>query len=421
MKFVKSKYLANVITLLTSALAAQLLTLIFTPILTRTYSPEAFGFFNAFISYSGTLAALLFFSLDLSIARPKSIGNLNRVFGLLLTTGILSSFFIFISILFEFNVYKFLGFNRVFEYKYIFLVGIVFAGVNLILNALITRLGVFSLYAKSQIFFVIIRFGISIGLFYLGFDFFGLILGFIIASLINIVYLSYKTKILSYAPTINYLSIIATAKKYKDLIYHNTPANLVNILIVSFPVFYIFKSFGAIEVGLFALAYRMILLPVTLVNKAIGQVLYKELIDKKKENKYVSKLLAKNALFLSLSFPVFAILYFWGPNVFSIAFGDNWVQSGELASIMAPYVMLNFIVSPLSFYFVVYDKNKLFFAFNLIFLFTLSFGTFIYEYQDIYSFIKFYTINNMMYYLTIMISILVLQYNSHRKTLLVKL
>ncbi|MCP4325920.1 MAG: oligosaccharide flippase family protein [Alteromonadales bacterium] len=413
MNLFKSTYVTNVLTLLTSALTAQLLTLVFTPILTRAYAPEAFGVFNAFVSYSGTLAALLFFSVELSIARPKSIGNVNRIFGLLLAIGGGASLFIFISIVFEFDIYNYLGFDRIFEYKYIFFVGILIVGSNLVLNALITRLGIFSVYAKSQVFFVILRFGVTISLYYLGSNFFGLILGFVIASFVNIAYLSYKTKIFTYSPKMNHLSIIATAKKYKDLILHNTPANIVNILIVSFPVFYIFKNFGAVEVGLFALAYRMILLPVTMVNKAIGQVLYKEMIEKKHDVSYISKLLIKNALFLGISFPVFVILYFWGENIFSLAFGENWSGSGEFASIMAPYVMLNFIVSPLSFYFVVYDKNKLFLFFSTFYLSTLILGSIVYNSQDIYSFVKLYTINNMLYYITILISIIVLQYKNH--------
>jgi O-antigen/teichoic acid export membrane protein len=187
------------------------------------------------------------------------------------------------------------------------------------------------------------------------------------------------------------------------------------MLIVSFPVFYIFKKFGAVEVGLFALAYRMTLIPVTLINKAVGQVLYRELIKQKEDKKYVSKFLLKNALFLSVSIPAFSVLYVWGPEIFSFAFGENWLESGRLASIMSPYVMLNFIVSPLSYYFVVYDKNRLFFIFNITFLFTLSYAALFYDYQDVESFIRLYTVNNILYYLTILISILTLQYVSHNK------
>ncbi|MFT5296889.1 MAG: O-antigen/teichoic acid export membrane protein [Colwellia sp.] len=406
MKLFKSRYFRNVLTLLGSAAAAQVLALLLTPILTRLYTPEAFGFFNAFVGYSGTMALFLFFSIELAIVRPKSTGNLNRVFGLLVAVGGTVATLIFITLLFESNFYYFIGFDKLFDIKYFVFVGILCAALNIVLTYLVTRLEIFGVYAKTQIAFVLGRFTITIALFYLGAINYGLVIGFILPTIINILYLAHKTKLICYKPNFNRFSLKITAIKYQDLILFNTPAAIVNSIIVNFPIFYILKTYGVEVAGLFGLAYRMILLPVSMVNKAVGQVLYKKFIDKRNDFVYLIKFIFKNVALLSMSLPVFTILYFFGEEIFVFIFGAKWQMSGELASTMSPYIFISFIVSPLSYYFVAFDKNKQFTIINIAFLSLLVLSVMLTNKAQVKEFIQLYTFINIFYYLTVFIVIL---------------
>jgi O-antigen/teichoic acid export membrane protein len=414
MQLHKGKYVRNIVTLLSSAVVAQILGLILTPVLTRTFSPEAFGIFNAFVSYSATMALFIFFSIELAIVRPKSIGNLNRIFGLLFVVGGGSTLGIFISFEFEFEFYHFIGFDKLFDIKYLAFLGIILTALNLVLNFLVTRLGIFSVYAKTQVVFVVIRFLITISLFYVGVEFYGLIYGFLFATACNAIYLGHKTKILSYRPVLSSASVRVTARKYKDLIMYNTPASLINALIVNFPVFYVFKTYGVEAAGFFGLAYRIILMPVSLVNKAVGQVLYKELVHRKRESRYLMRLVLKNVMLLSLSFPVFLILYLYGDIIFGTVFGIEWKEAGFMASLMSPYVFLSLVVSPLSYFFVAFDKNKHFSLINLTFLSVLVVGVYIGKWSQVHEFITFYTYVNVFYYLSVFFMIILILFYANR-------
>lgn len=402
----QSKYFKNVLTLLSSAVVVQLLSVLLMPVLTRVYSPEAFGFFNAFVSYSGTIALFLFFSMELAIVKSNSQKSLNRVLGLLVILGATSGSLIFISILLESKIYGLIGFDKLFDIKYFVFIGVVVAALNLVINSLITRLGIFSVYAKTQVIFVIVRFVITLILFYIGVQVQGLILGFIFASALNLTYLTYKVELFRHKPYFDLRSLRVTALRYKDLLLYNTPASLINTLIVNFPIFYIFANYSVAEAGLFGLAYRIILMPVSLMNKAIGQVLLKEFVTHKAETAYLVKLVVKNILLLALSSPIFIVIYFYGIDIFQIIFGSEWSRAGSLAALLSPYVFLSLVVSPLSFYFVAFDKNKLFSIINFSFLIILCVGSIVSNWHYLEEFVHFYTIVNSVYYVIVFFIIL---------------
>ena len=62
----------------------------------------------------------------------------------------------------------------------------------------------------------------------------------------------------------------------------------------------------------------------------------------------------------------FAVIYFFGTELFTFVFGDQWMISGRLSEIMAPWLMLNFIVTPLSTIPLVFNKQKSFFLISLL-------------------------------------------------------
>ena len=66
-----------------------------------------------------------------------------------------------------------------------------------------------------------------------------------------------------------------------------------------------------------------------------------------------------------LSILPFTIIFFFGGDIFAFIFGNDWYESGKLSEIMAPWLMLNFIVSPLSTIPLVFNKQQSFFLLGL--------------------------------------------------------
>jgi len=401
----KSKYVKNILTLFSSAVFAQILALLFTPVLTRLYSPENFGMFTVFLSYSSTLAIFLFLSSELAIVQSKTKRQFNGVLGVMLLISAIILSFLCVTIYLESDFYRLIGFDKLFKIKEVVIVGVVFAGLNLGLNQVITRNEQFSIYAKSQVCFVLLRFIFSFLFFYFGITEYGLVFGFTIATLLIVAYLTYKTRIYRERPNLCWSSLVITARKYNQLILYNTPSNFLNMLLVNFPVFFILKNYGIEAAGFFGLAYRMIMLPVSLVNKAVGQVMYKRFTEMSGKPKHIFNFIVKNIVLLSASMPAFVIIYIFGEELFALVFGQQWEQSGRFASLLAPYIFFSFLVSPLSYYFVAYNKSRLLMAISAFFLAFLIGLTLIIDIHSVQNFILYYSIVNICYYITVLLVI----------------
>ena len=64
--------------------------------------------------------------------------------------------------------------------------------------------------------------------------------------------------------------------------------------------------------------------------------------------------------------PVLIVLLIFGEDIFSFIFGVEWSQAGRYAAILAPWLFMNFIVSPLSMLPIVLERQKTFFIISLL-------------------------------------------------------
>jgi O-antigen/teichoic acid export membrane protein len=106
----------------------------------------------------------------------------------------------------------------------------------------------------------------------------------------------------------------------------------------------------------------MLKLPLTVIGGAIGQVYFQKIAAKRNngESLYEITLITIRNLFFISIIP-FSILFMFGENIFCFVFGKDWALAGKYSEIMAPWLMLNLIVSPVSQLPVVIGKLKSFF------------------------------------------------------------
>ena len=97
--------------------------------------------------------------------------------------------------------------------------------------------------------------------------------------------------------------------------------------------------------------------PLSLVNKAFGQVLLNAATQNMEKSK-VKQLCIKIVLYLGATLPLFIILYIFSENVFHYILGSKWDQVGEIYKICLPYIFLSFCVSPISNIYVAYGETK---------------------------------------------------------------
>lgn len=150
------------------------------------------------------------------------------------------------------------------------------------------------------------------------------------------------------------------ARRYRRFPLVDTPGALLNSLSNNFIVAGIALLYSANQLGQYALASRLLVLPAAVVGTAIGQVFTQRLAESRRredskgsEREYLRTL----ALLLAMALPTFGLLIPIGPSLFTLAFGSQWRFAGELASLLAPIVVIRFVASPLSAVFTVYERQ----------------------------------------------------------------
>lgn len=140
----------------------------------------------------------------------------------------------------------------------------------------------------------------------------------------------------------------AMAWRHRDFPLFNTPHAFANALQDSLALMLIVTWCGNDAAGYWALALRYLKAPAGLVGGALSQVLYPRLVRARSPAEAQHALRQSLAALLLLALPLLLGLLFLGPWLFSLVFGERWLNAGELARALSPYIAFHFIASPLS-------------------------------------------------------------------------
>lgn len=358
----KGDFAKSVMTLVTGTVLSQLIVFALSPIISRIYTPEETAYFSIYmriVLFVSTIATARFES---ALALPKRIEHAFSLYRLLIQL-ILITFFLSILVV----VIMALFWSKESSTTFILLmVPLGFAPLCLmnIGNNWGVRNGDFKEISRVRMLnsLTMNSSNILFGMFGLGYK--GLIFGYILgvalpASWFTRKYHLLKLKFKDFS-TKKRKKIIG--KTYIEFPKVNLPHAIMDISREMLIVFFILLYYDKTTLGSYDFSFKMLKLPLTVLGSAIGQVYFQKIAAKKNsgESIYEITLLTMRNLFLISIIP-FSILYFFGENLFSFVFGIEWSLAGKYSEIMAPWLMINLIVSPVSQLPVVLGKLKSFF------------------------------------------------------------
>jgi O-antigen/teichoic acid export membrane protein len=150
---------------------------------------------------------------------------------------------------------------------------------------------------------------------------------------------------------------------------YSLPAEFINNFINNLPVLVLGKAYGAATVGHFNMSNRMLGMPVQLVSASVSEVFRQRASTEFREHGQCERFFKKTFWSLAgLSILPFAILFFFGPQLFSFFLGGNWLEAGVYSGILAPVFFLRFTVSPLTYMFFVAGKQREDFIMHVVML-----------------------------------------------------
>ena len=331
---------------------SQIIGILASPIIAQIFSPSDYGAFSAFIAVTAIFSIIIAGTYEQVIVlaqRVKWAVNLvalsillNISFSLLLTLIVAAAITIENLIIIDYE------FPKIYIYAPVV---ILFTGLNAILIQWFLREKKYILISVGRLvqsLFVAI-FQVGMGIFianpiiltlgYAG----GIILS---ATLMSCMFWR------QIKPKIRLISL--KSMRFVAIRYSNYPKYMIlgqfaNVLSSSLPIILIGLYYGAEIVGFYALAYKVLAAPATLIINAFGEVyktesaaIYHQYGNCKSLFIKISQRLAIYSLIPTL------IFFIYGKPIFSLIFGPDWEQAGEITSVLAVLFYFQSVSTPLA-------------------------------------------------------------------------
>jgi O-antigen/teichoic acid export membrane protein len=346
----KDPLLKGIVIMGSGTAVAQILGIVFVPILTRLYPPAVYGTLAVFTSLLSILIVISSFRYELTLPLPEKDDEAEYLL-------ILSFFILCILTIILFVVLTVWGeflagiFHFEFIKPYYWLFGLGFFG-----SSLYEILTFWALRSKDYMTITHTRIvqGISgsvskIILGILSFGSFGLICGEIIGRVVGIGTLgrTILPKIWLKLHDFDVNKVKTLAYRYRKFPTFSMPASLINEISLQVPTLFISGIFGFQVVGLFSLTYSMLVLPVSFVASSMSQVFIGESSEVfRHRSDEILTLYQKTTkkLFLFGAPLIFAGAVI-SPLIFPLIFGSAWKDAGMFSLPLSIMLVGQFVVA----------------------------------------------------------------------------
>lgn len=359
-------------TILASGSAAKMaIAILLTPIITRIYIPEHMGVLAVFTSLTGMMMPFATLRYSMAIPLPQHNGAAMNL--VILCGSILIIFSIVVGLLFWIfaeDILSLISMEKLFPYWWLLPISVLFTGLYEILINWGIREKAFKSIAQTKAWQTIVGSVVKIVMGLFGIKPLGLLIGQIFnqaGGLLRLLTLFLEKFKLTWKH-VTFRRIFFLSKYYSDFPVYRLPSQFLLVFSAKSLLLFFAWQYGAETTGQLGLALMIIAIPMTLFGQTTGQAYYAEIakigIKKSTEISEATKNITKK-LFIVGILP-FLTLFFFGQGLFQIVFGDSWHQAGLFASILAFYLLAQFIASPITNVLNVIGKQAVFFKLNSI-------------------------------------------------------
>ena len=341
------------------------------PVITRIYQPAHMGVLSVFASLVAMIMPFMTMAYSTAIPLPKQDGmavNLTLLCGILLLTisPLVLVFFYF----FAAPVLRGLHMQMLLPYWWLLPVAIVGTGLYEIMSSWAVRDKNFKALANTQVRQSTIGAVAKIGLGLLGLKPLGLLIGQILLQSSGWMMLFRKFR-QGHPGLARHLSIrrmVFLLRSYADFPKFRMPSQFLLSFSAKAPLLFFAWHYGSEATGQFGLALMLMALPMALLGSTVGQAYYAEIASvgrKRPEAIYKITRSITHKLFWMSVLP-FLILLFLSPWLFQLVFGVVWRPAGVFTSILAVYLLTQFVSNPIVSALNVFGKQNFFLLMNVL-------------------------------------------------------
>ena len=150
-----------------------------------------------------------------------------------------------------------------------------------------------------------------------------------------------------------------SARRHKNIPLLRFPAQFFLMFAMQAPALFTAALYSPIDVGHVGLAMTALALPFMLVGQAATKAYYAEIASLGKSKPAEIRKLANDLTkyLFTFSLPITLIIFFFGEQMFTVAFGAPWGPAGQLASTLSIFLLFQFCASPLLSVFNVFEAH----------------------------------------------------------------
>lgn len=347
-KFSKGSAARDVATLTVGTVIAQVLTIAATPLLTRLYTPADFGMLAIFLTVSAITATFVTGRYETSILVPvKEAESANLVLLSLVLAFFGSATLGFLSLLAPKSFWGILGVASLGSWLSLAFVVAGASAAMAIAQAWLNRKKKYAQIAKLR---VLQSSSIS-GLALLSAFFPNVSHGLLLAQISSCFFVALVAMWFarSAADVWQKEKLLHTARIHQNAPRYLLPAAILDVVTLQMPVVLIATWFGESMAGQFSMAWRLLMLPMTLVGGAVGQVFLQKFSLVYQDSVQARKLLKSTwVTLMAVGVLPMLLIIFFGEYLFSIILGEEWMTAGSMATVLAAMAMAIFVSSPTS-------------------------------------------------------------------------
>jgi O-antigen/teichoic acid export membrane protein len=348
-QFTKSDVFKSFTVLFSGTLMAQVIGYAIAPILTRLYSNAEMGemlYYMRLIAFISSIATLRY---EAALPLPKRDEHSYLMYRFVY----LFSFWLLVFIACFLLVFS-LVFDLMNLQPWFILCVILGAAAMIVINvgtSWAVRTGTYGIISRQKITNSLVSNALKWGFFFLNWKSFGLILatllGFIVSALEFI--WDFRKTHHRFRELFSSRKTRVVLKEHREFPLLNLPHVFIDngrdMLLATLILAY----FGEAVYGSYGHAYQMLRIPLMLVGVSVGQLFYNRSSEAMHKKKELTPILTKTIGVLTLiSIVPFTILFFYGTEIFGFVFGTTWGIAGTYAETMAFWLMVNFVLSPIS-------------------------------------------------------------------------
>ncbi len=356
-KLTQSKFVRNVIIVASGTAMGQLVGVVFTPVITRIYGPEAFGLMGTFESMATIAASVSAFAYPAAIVLPKKDSEAKDIARVAVYISITTTSLAALVILLAGDrLFTFFGAQTITAFGMLIPLYMLFASwrkvgaqwlirkkrfkttarivvlKSFILNIAKTVIGLIKPVAAVLIIISTLGIGMQAFLMHVS---------------------SRKTKKEKRKPEQpqkrTAVSLSQVARKYYDFPLYRAPVEFIEIFSASLPVLMLSAFFGPVSGGFYILGVKLLKAPTRLIGKSVSSVFYPKITKAAREGKDFKSLIINATLgLLAAGIIPYGMVVILGPWIFKLVFGSEWIMAGEYARWIAFMIFFQFIAGPSS-------------------------------------------------------------------------